>query len=66
MTLKITKERSEDTTIHLESQRVGRQIERLMKRGASLFEALEIVAKEAHERAKHIENRSNHGLREMR
>jgi uncharacterized protein YoaH (UPF0181 family) len=43
-----------DFPIHLESQRVGRQLERLMKRGASLLEALATVAKEAHERAKRL------------
>jgi len=44
----------EDLPIHLESQRVGRQIEKLMKRGASLCKALEIVAKDAHDRAKRL------------
>ena len=44
----------EDLPIHLESQRVGRKMERLMKRGASLIQALEIVAKDAHERAKRL------------
>lgn len=44
-----------DYPIHLEAQRVGRQLERLMKRGASLLEALAIVAKDVQERAKRME-----------
>jgi len=43
-----------DFPIHLESQRIGRQVERLMKQGDSLIEALLIVAKEAQERAKRL------------
>ena len=45
----------EDLPTQIESQRVGRQIERLMKRGSSLLQVLEIVTKDAFEIAKRRE-----------
>ena len=52
--VQLVKKEEKELPIHLESKMVGRQVERLMKRGASLLQALEIVAKDAHERAKRL------------